>query len=184
MKGIIFSEFIEMVENEFSIEISNEIIDESSLPSGGAYTSVGTYDYHEMLQLVTKLSEKSGIPVEDLVLKFGIYLFGRFYELYPAVFDNIHDTFDFLGHVEGHVHMEVRKLYTDTELPSFETSLPDSQTMIMVYRSKRPFGLLALGLIRGCIKHFNENIDVHWQDLSSDGMGHARFTLKKLADEQ
>jgi hypothetical protein len=183
MKGIIFSEFVEMVENEFSIEICNQIIDESPLPSGGAYTSVGTYDYHEMLQLVTKLSEKSGIPIEDLVLSFGNYLFGRFYALYPAVFDNIHDTFDFLGHVEGHVHVEVRKLYTDTELPTFETLRPDEQTLIMVYRSKRPFSMLALGLIQGCIKHYNENIDVEWQDLSTPEMNHARFTLKKIPDQ-
>ncbi len=179
MKGIIFSEFIEMVEAEFSITLSNEIIDESPLASGGSYTSVGTYDYHEMLQLVTKLSEKTGVPIQDLVKTFGTYLFGRFYVLYPAVFDNINDTFDFLEHVEDHVHMEVRKLYSDTQLPSFETFRPTDNTLIMVYKSKRPFGTLALGLIHGCIQHFGENIDVQWQDLSSDGMGHARFTLER-----
>lgn len=179
MKGIIFSEFIEMVETEFSITISNEIIDESALASSGSYTSVGTYDYHEMLQLITKLSEKTGVPIQDLVQSFGTYLFGRFYDLYPAVFKNIHDTFDFLEHVEDHVHMEVRKLYSDTQLPTFETSRPTDKTLVMVYKSKRPFGALALGLIQGCIIHFGENIDVQWQDLSRDGMGHARFTLEK-----
>ena len=179
MKGIIFSEFIEMVETEFSITLSNEMIDESTLASSGSYTSVGTYDYHEMLQLITKLSEKTGVPIQDLVQSFGTYLFGRFHDLYPAVFNNIGDTFSFLEHVEDHVHMEVRKLYSDTQLPTFETSRPTDKTMVMVYKSKRPFAALALGLIHGCVIHFGESIDVQWQDLSSDGTGHARFTLEK-----
>ena len=60
MKGIVFAEFIELVEDKFGFEIADEIIEESNLPSGGSYTSVGTYDHREMLELVTHLSEKTG----------------------------------------------------------------------------------------------------------------------------
>ena len=45
MKGIVFREFISMVENEFSIETADEIITASNLKSEGAYTSVGTYPH-------------------------------------------------------------------------------------------------------------------------------------------
>ncbi|MBA1333177.1 heme transporter CcmB, partial [Candidatus Endoriftia persephone str. Guaymas] len=44
MKGIVFSKFIEFVEERFSPEMADDIIESSDLPSGGAYTSVGTYD--------------------------------------------------------------------------------------------------------------------------------------------
>ena len=40
MKGIVFSEFIDMVDDKFSIEMSERLIDEVELPSGGAYTTV------------------------------------------------------------------------------------------------------------------------------------------------
>jgi hypothetical protein len=96
MKGIVFCEFVEMLENQFTPEMADEIISGAQLTSGGAYTSVGTYDHHEMLALVTRLSEKTGKPVSDLVEAFGRYLFGRFFELYPAFFENIDGAFGFL----------------------------------------------------------------------------------------
>ena len=55
MKGIVFCEFVEMMEQEFSGEMADEIISGAQLESGGAYTTVGTYDHHEMLTLVTRL---------------------------------------------------------------------------------------------------------------------------------
>ena len=67
MKGIVFCEFVEMMEAEFSAEMADEIISSTELESGGAYTAVGTYDHNEMLALVTQLSEKTGAPVPDLV---------------------------------------------------------------------------------------------------------------------
>ena len=179
MKGIVFCEFVEMMEQEFSPDMADEIIAGAELESGGAYTAVGTYDHHEMLTLVTRLSEKTGVPVPELVKAFGRYLFGRFVELYPAFFEGVDGAFSFLDRIEEHVHVEVKKLYPDAELPTFETSHPDGDTMIMDYRSRRPFADLALGLIEGCIKHYGESVDVGVQDLSDEGNIHARFTLKR-----
>ncbi|MCP4964259.1 MAG: hypothetical protein GY926_03390 [bacterium] len=67
MKGVVFTEFVEMVEEKFSPEIAERIIESSDLPSQGIYTAVGTYGHTEMLQLVTRLSEETGIEVPDLV---------------------------------------------------------------------------------------------------------------------
>jgi hypothetical protein len=179
MKGIVFCEFVEMMEQEFSADMADEIISGAELESGGAYTTVGTYDHREMLVLVTRLSEKTGAPVPELVKAFGRYLFGRFVELYPAFFDGIDGAFSFLDRIEEHVHVEVKKLYPDAELPTFDTSRPDKDTMIMVYQSRRPFADLALGLIEGCIAHYTEPVDVQMEDLSNEGRTHVRFTLTR-----
>jgi hypothetical protein len=77
------------------------------------------------------------------------------------------------------VHVEVRKLYPDAELPTFDTSRTDDNTMVMVYRSTRPFADLARGLIEGCIVHYGEPVDVHMEDLSDEGRTHVRFTLRR-----
>jgi len=179
MKGIVFCEFVEMMEQEFSDEMADEIISGAQLESGGAYTTVGTYDHHEMLTLVTRLSEKTGMPVPDLTNAFGRYLFGRFSELYPAFFEGVDGAFSFLDRIEEHVHVEVRKLYPDAELPTFATSRPNDDTMVMVYQSKRPFADLAHGLIEGCITHYGEPVNVESEDLSNDGRTHVRFTLTR-----
>ena len=183
MKGIIFSEFIEMVEDFFPPEIADQIIEQSNLRSEGAYTAVGTYDHQEILTLVGNLSAVTSIPVETLVSTFGKHMFGRFHELYPHVFEGIDDAFDFLSQIEDHVHGEVRKLYNDTELPTFAIERPDDNTLNMIYQSQRPFGLLALGLIQGCIEYFGENINVDMEDLSTEGASHVRFELTRSPHE-
>ncbi|MGB1109629.1 MAG: heme NO-binding domain-containing protein, partial [Gammaproteobacteria bacterium] len=110
MKGIVFSELVEMVEEVFSPEIADKIIESSHLPSGGAYTSVGTYDHEEILTLVSQLSEETGMPIDELVKTFGGHLFSRFVTLYPSFFEGVSSSFEFLETIEEHVHVEVRKL--------------------------------------------------------------------------
>ncbi len=78
MKGIVFTEFLEMVENEFSYEVADKIIEENSLTSNGAYTSVGNYDNKELLMLVSSLSNHINKPVDELVHAYGKYLLKRF----------------------------------------------------------------------------------------------------------
>ena len=179
MKGSVFCEFVEMMEEEFTADMADEIISSTELESGGAYTTVGTSDHHEMLALVTQLSEKTCTPVPDLDRAFGRYLFGRVVQLYPTFFEGVDGAFRILDRIEEHVHVEVRKLYPDAELPTFATSRPNDDTMVMVYQSRRPFADLAHGLIEGCITHYNEPINVESEDLSNDGRTHVHFTLTR-----
>jgi len=92
VQGIVFTEFLDMVEDRFTPEVADRMITAAAVPSDGAYT----------------------------------------------------------------IHVEVRKLYPDAELPTFtcDTSTPGRLTML--YRSSRPFADLAEGLIAGCIAHFCE----------------------------
>lgn len=178
MKGIVFTEFIEMVEQKFSTGVANRLLDESDLPSGGAYTAVGTYDHQELVSMVVKLSEISGLPIPVLIKAFGIYLFGRFYVLYPAVFEGVTSAPDFLARIEDIVHAEVFKLYPDAELPHFEIVRPDSNTMIMTYHSERHLGDLAEGMIEACIGHFGDPLSLARENLAEPGQP-VRFTIRK-----
>ena len=63
MKGMVFTEFLEMVEDKFSADMVDDIIDDSAPPSGGAYTAVGTYDHNELVGMVVALSQRSGLPL-------------------------------------------------------------------------------------------------------------------------
>ena len=182
MKGVVFREFIDMVESSFSPEIADGIIESSDLSTGGAYTSVGTYDHREIIQLVNRLSESTGIAVPDLLRAFGNHLLGRFATLYPSHFVGRNSTFDFLSILDNKIHVEVKKLYPDAELPVFDHSSPDPNVMAFVYRSKRPFADLAEGLIRGCIAHFNENIDMQREDYPCEEGAHTRFMLRKMVN--
>ena len=181
MKGQVFTELLDMVESTFGEEVMDRIIEESDLPSGGAYTSIGTYDHQEILNLVSKLSEITGLESADLVCAFGEHLFGRFRDSYPAFFKGVNSAFEFLQNIENYIHVEVKKLYPDAELPSFSYVTPSADVLLLNYRSTRPFGSLAHGLIKGCIKSFGENIDIKVEDLSQNKNKELCFTLTRRA---
>ena len=176
MKGIVFTELIEMVEADLGIDIADRMIGGAETSNDGAYTAVGTYDHAELIQLVISLSRETDIPVPDLVRAFGKHLFGRFNELYPQFFEGSTSAIDFLPMVETYIHVEVRKLYPDAELPSFDCECEDG-VLKMTYSSKRPFADLAEGLILACVDHFQDAIDVSRTDLGEKNGTNACFTL-------
>ena len=142
MKGIVFSEFSEMVENKFSADMLDEIIMECDLPSGGAYTSVGTYDHNEIILLVSKLSEKTGIETDELIFTFGLHLAHQFSIKFTDFFNESGNLFDFMTSLDKHIHVEVLKLYPDAELPKFIFDDSDPDCLIMEYTSERGFCFL------------------------------------------
>ncbi len=161
MKGVVFTELLAMVEETFGLDMVDDIIERSELPSGGVYTAVGTYDHQEAVSLVVSLSEISGMEVPALLKAFGKYLFGSLAKAYPTFLDGASDPLDFLEGVESYIHVEVRKLYPDAELPEFECSRPYSQSELhMVYRSGRHFEDLCEGLIEGSLEHFKSDAKV------------------------
>lgn len=160
MKGIVFTELLEMVESTFGETVASSVLDSLELPSGGAYTAVGTYDFAELQAIVASLAIATRLPPAALLHVYGKHLFGRFARLYPSFFDGARDSFDFLTRVDGFIHLEVKKLYPDAELPRFEHRRIDDRTLEMMYRSSRPLADFAAGLIEGCISYFDESIAV------------------------
>lgn len=157
MKGMIFTEFLALVAEKWDEDMVDDLIDNCDLPSGGAYTAVGTYDHTEMVALVGELSKRSGVPVPDLLEVYGEHLFGRLAAAYPAFVNKADSLIDFLEGVENYIHVEVRKLYPDAELPSFETSRPKDGVLEMIYRSSRHLDDVCHGLIKGAVVYFESD---------------------------
>jgi hypothetical protein len=154
MKGVVFTEFLDMVRDRYSDDLVDDMISDARLPHGGAYTSVGTYPHGEMVALVSSMSHRTGAAFAQLLEVFGEHLFGRFYSKYPAFMDSCPDALTFLMGIESIVHTEVRKLYPDAQLPDFETLRVAPDRINMTYRSAHDFSALAVGLIQGCARHY------------------------------
>jgi len=177
MKGLVFTEFLEMVDHRYSADVVDKILEGSDLQSGGIYTSVGTYNHVEMINLLTELGKHTDLSAKQHLCDFGEYLFGRFAALYPEFFNVTTNALAFLSKVDDYIHVEIRKLYPDAELPDFDCESPRSGSLQMIYRSNRPFASLAEGLIRGCIAHYGQSVDVQIEDLSEGKGTSARFLL-------
>jgi hypothetical protein len=177
MKGIVFTELLEMVGQMKSEDFVDELIETCDLPSGGAYTAVGTYPHQEAITIVMRLSEMTGMPPGDLLRAFGNHLFGRFAVLYPVFFEHVDNAIDFLSQIEDVIHVEVRKLYPDAELPTFDSNRPEDGRLDLIYRSERHMGDLAEGLITGCVTYYGVP---HRVERSDDANGSVLFRITRL----
>ncbi len=169
MKGIIFTEFLEMVEEQFGMEIADNIIEHSELQSGGIYTSIGTYDFNEMVALISELHKEVGIPVNDLLYTFGKYLFDGLGTAHPEVIANYSNPIGLLYSIEDHIHVHVKKLYPDAELPTFHILEKSERHLSMIYSSSRGLYALAQGLIEKTFEHFDTTSQVTYELLEKDG---------------
>ncbi len=159
MKGIVFREFMDMIEEKFGLTTIDKLLGACPLHSGGVYTNVGTYDHQEIITMVTKLHEYTGVPVDDLIVTFAEYLFQAFTKKYPVFFEG-KDCFSFIKSVEDYIHVEVKKLYPKAELPTFKYDEPSKDQLYVEYSSARPFSVLAKGLLQASVLHFKEDIDI------------------------
>jgi hypothetical protein len=175
MMGMVFTEFLELVESKFSPEVADRIITAAGTATDGAYTAVGKYDHAEMVRMVQALSVETQVPVEELLRVFGHHLAVRFSHLYGAFFASQPSLFDFLASVDSKIHVEVRKLYPAAELPSIQSCERTTDSQTLIYRSSRHMHDLALGLIQGAAVHYGQPVEVEHSSLPDGGV---RFVVK------
>jgi hypothetical protein len=178
MKGIVFTEFLDLVEDKFGLEMVDKIISSSNLESGGIYTSVGTYKFSEMLQLLQHLSTNTGTSIDDLLLVYAEHFFGVLENSYPGLLATYTDPIELLSSIENHIHIEVQKIYPDAELPTFEVIEKTKNSLIMIYKSSRAMHHFGLGLMNKTFEHFNTTASIVLEKLNDDGT-EVKFIIHK-----
>lgn len=177
MKGMIFTEFLDMVEGSFGLAVKDRVIAAAGGAHDGAYTAVGQYDHREMVAMSTELSAITGLTTRELLIAFGHHAFGVFVEHYHQFFAGTASAIEFLSRIESYIHVEVRKLYPEAELPSFSYPPCEAGQLIMEYRSPRPMSAFAEGLVLATIKYYGEPLNLQVDDLAAGAGTGARFTL-------
>ncbi|WJJ95209.1 heme NO-binding domain-containing protein [Algibacter luteus] len=178
MKGIVFTEFLELVEDKFGLEMVDKIISESNLESQGMYTSVGTYKFSEMLQLLQHLSDNTGISIDDLLLVYAEHFFSVLEDSYPGLLATYNDPIEMLASIENHIHIEVRKIYPDAELPTFQVIEKTKNSLVMIYKSSRAMHHFGLGLMNKTFEHFNSTATIVLEKIKEDGT-EVKFIINK-----
>lgn len=176
MKGIIFTEFLDMVEDYYGLAVVDEIIQKSNGVSNGVYTSVGTYEFNEMLSLLVALGEVVSKDIQELLYVFGLYLFNSLRIAHPEVIRSYKKPMPLIAAIEDHIHVHVKKLYPDAALPSFLILEKSEFKLVMVYKSARGLYSLAHGLIVSAFEHYKQAVNVQFEILKEDG-SEVKFTV-------
>ncbi|PKH51536.1 hypothetical protein CXF68_12955 [Tenacibaculum sp. Bg11-29] len=169
MKGIVFTEFLDLVEDKFGLEMVDKIISQSTLESEGIYTSIGTYSFSEMLQLLENLSGNTAISIDDLLLVYAEHFFGVIEKSYPGLLATYKDPIEMLASIEDHIHIEVRKIYPEAELPTFVIKDRKDKSLVMIYKSSRAMHHFGLGLMNKTFEHFNATATIVLEKIKEDG---------------
>ena len=177
MKVIIFTEFLELVEDKFGLDVLDEILDMSE--DDGVYTAVGSYDHRDLVKLIVNLSKKTGIDAGTLQQVFGKVAFQALLRSIPmqSGIQSAQNTLQFIRLVEEYIHVEVKKLYPEAMPPTFDFVNEQDAERIFDYNSARCMSHVCLGLIEGCADHFDDDIEIKMQPQVEDNSV-VRFHLK------
>lgn len=176
MHGVIFTDFVEMLERRFSLRALDTVLSRSRLRSAGAYTTVGNYDHHELHSMVEQLSMVTGQSCDAILYDFGNHLFARLAARYPTLIKPYRDTFSLLKNLRTLTGTPALQTLAQSRHPILECEHCDGDMLRVMYRSERGLGALAHGLMQGCAEFFGEQIRIERSVM--DGT-HTCFLLTK-----
>ncbi len=177
MKGIIFNIAEQFIIETYGEDALDEIMASCNLITKEPFVGPGTYPDEDMVEMVTKGAAKAGITPAELLSKLGRYSFGKLAERHPVFLEHHKDAKTFLKTVDQVIHMEVRKLYNGTALPSFTYEDPSENELIIVYFSERKLYAFMEGLIEGVAAHFKQAITQKHKTMEQNGREVCEFHL-------
>ena len=160
MKGIVFTEFIEMMEKQIGFAQTSELLENLDLTADGAYTAVGDYPTSELIDILSELSRVTGKTHADLLKAYGVYFAASVSKSYAAFFEHSPTLFDFLASIEDHIHVEVKKLYPKAKPPNLHVKSRSENHISLLYVSDRAMGHFAHGLIQGSAAYYRTPVRI------------------------
>jgi hypothetical protein len=163
MKGFIFTNFLDFVEKYNGLEMVDTMITECDLPSEGVYSAFVSYEFDELVTLLSFVSEKTDTETDVLLEKFGRFVFPYLIKKHSYIIKKYSSALDLISGIEAHIHVEVKKLYEDAELPTFSVSEKTESSMTLIYTSSRGLTYFAIGLMKETLDffHVNGKIDLY-----------------------
>lgn len=159
MLGVVFTSLVDMLEETVSPEFADEVLVDANLENDGAYTAVGYYPFSELEKILVVLIEKTGKSLDELLNAFGKYLFNVLADGHASMMADRNSVLSLLETLDNDIHVQVRKLYPDADLPSFSVEQRSENSILLKYHSLHDLYALAEGLIDGAAEYFGEQIE-------------------------
>ena len=176
MKGVVFTELIEMIENECGLDVLDQVLGETKL--SGSYTTVGDYPEAELYAILASLGKITGLSTHEMLMGFSKCFFHMLSRQYQGFFEMHATSFDFLSALDSYIHPEALKLYPGASVPGFAPKKISDNKLELIYTSKRKMPILARGLIDQTCAFYKEELNVEEVMLESDGSV-VKFILTK-----
>lgn len=121
------------------------------------YEMHSNYPVSEMSSIITAAANYTGFSKDDLYEKFGEYLVPDLLTIFKTHLNPAWKTFELLENTELVMHKAVRKQEHKANPPILNVSRVHDKLLIIDYYSKRKMANLAVGIIKGIARFYNES---------------------------
>jgi predicted hydrocarbon binding protein len=150
MHGLIFAGFSNFIHARYP-DLAASIWE-----SEPRYDVAEAYSDDDFTRILTRAIELTGDGSREILLEFGRFAAqATFYELYPAYYDELDSTQQFLLGIETRIHELVRATVRGTAPPRLQVS-PLGEGVSISYTSERGLCDLLEGLVLGAAAHYKE----------------------------
>lgn len=156
MHGSIFVLLKRFVENLYDYSTWIKLLEATGIEHP-AYQMHEMYPTEELYAIVQEASELTGKPVYDLMEQFGVFLVPDLMLIYKKYVHPDWRTYEMLLNTEEAMHGAVRKEDNRTNPPKLLVTKKGSKQLIVDYYSKRKMAGVAVGILKGIARYFNEN---------------------------
>ena len=158
MKGTVVASWMTSGRRLFGNDVVDKAFEKYGLKPDHIFSPLEDVDDKMAVGMVELLGQKVGKSTEQIWEIMGRENIRTFAEFYPGFFRH-ENAYHFLKSMND-VHAIVMKRFKGATPPVLDLSPIDSNTALLVYRSKRQMGNYLMGLLKGVFEHFNEKADV------------------------
>ncbi|MBI3071262.1 MAG: heme NO-binding domain-containing protein [Deltaproteobacteria bacterium] len=158
MKGIIFNLLEHAVIKAHGPKTWKALVTQTGLAR--PYAAAGNYPDSEMIQFVGAAAHLLNTSVADVLRWFGREAISHLSTRYSHFFAPHKSTSTFMLTINDAIHADVRKIYPDADLPTFDFLESTPNRVVLAYRSARRLCALAEGFIAGAASHFGEDATI------------------------
>ncbi|GAB3197724.1 hypothetical protein ABID22_000774 [Pontibacter aydingkolensis] len=115
------------------------------------------YPTQELFDIIESASKLTGISTYELMEKYGEFIVPDLMLVYTKYVKPEWRTYEMLLHTEEAMHEAVRKEDSRTTPPKLLITKVGSKQLIIDYYSKRKMAGVAVGIIKGIARYFNES---------------------------
>ena len=154
MKGFFFTKFLELVEENYGLEMVRKITNEATLKSQGIFDPLGTYSNFEMAQLLQCLSKNTGVSINNLLLIYEKYFFTDIEKKYQSLIATSAVPNQMISRIEDNIQTMVKEIYPDVALPILKINKKTDKEPIIKLKFRKP-PYFRLDLMNKTFKYFN-----------------------------
>lgn len=155
MHGTIFALLKRYVQTQYDHSTWLRLVEAAGLESGD-FSHKDVYPDEHIYALIGAAAEMTGIPAAELQEKVGEYLVPDLMYMYQKLVQPHWTTLDMIEHTELTMHAQVRREHTQNAPPVLNVTRLSAHELLIDYVSARRMGALAVGIVRGLAKYYDE----------------------------